>query len=224
MTNKESLRYTPGGWYLNNEPVLNLAAYVSNTKVLGPGNRFGIWVQGCNRRCKGCLAKEWLQHIPNQVVTVTDLTQIILNIPELQGLTISGGEPMLQAAALLKLVLAVKEKKDLDIICYTGYTYGELIQSPPSGEVLDFLKTIDVLIDGEYIETLNNNMGLLGSTNQQVHHFTNRLTDYDFINPPRKVEIHIEDGEIFLVGVPTKEMNTAFEQSIRNFTKKSNDA
>lgn len=219
MASDENLRLTPSGWYLNDEPILNLAAIVPTTKVLGPGNRFGIWVQGCNRRCKGCLAKEWLKITPANLISIPKLCEVILNTPDIQGLTISGGEPMLQAAGLLRLVDEVKNKKNMDIICYTGYTLDQLIQQPPSREVLDFLKMIDVLIDGEYLEDLNDDKGLRGSSNQRIHFLSGKLSDYDFQTSPRKVEIHITNGEIFLVGVPTKEINTSFENSVQRFSR-----
>ena len=75
----------------------NLAAFQSQTRALGPGVRAAIWVQGCQLRCRGCIAPDWIPQTEAQLVPVAHLAERILQIPALQGLTISGGEPMLQA-------------------------------------------------------------------------------------------------------------------------------
>ena len=76
------------------------------------------------------------------------------------GFTITGGDPFYQADDLVELLDLLKEISE-DIIVYTGYKLKEL--EP------DKLRYISILIDGEYIEELNDNSLLKGSSNQQFH-------------------------------------------------------
>ena len=207
------------GWFVDGELVLNLAAVTSATRSLGPGKRAAIWVQGCQKRCPGCLAQEWLEIVPAHLHRIPALSEILLSDPEIEGLTLSGGEPMLQAAALAKLVSSMRTRRDLNVICYSGYLLVELRNNPPSPGVADLLEAVDVLIDGAYVDELNDDIGLRGSSNQQVHHLTSRLAGFDFTTAPRSVEIKISDGEVFLIGVPTRAVNHSFEESLRNIKK-----
>ena len=201
-------------------PLLNLAAYQPVTKALGPGRRFAVWVQGCPFHCKGCIAPDW---IPIQTANLFDprcFAETTLQDPELEGITISGGEPMLQAQALTLFLESIHTRHDLNVIVFSGFTYEHLLESPPNPYVPDFLKHIDVLIDGLYIEKLNNGKGLRGSTNQRFHHLTGRLKDFDFENMPRKVEVNLYDGEAFLVGVPNSQFLNAFQKAVEDTQKK----
>ena len=87
--------------YLNHEE--------EKTKVLGPGVRYVVWVQGCKRRCPGCINPLGQPLSENGYwKSVAALEQDILHVEGLTGITISGGEPFLQAEALAKLVKLIK--------------------------------------------------------------------------------------------------------------------
>jgi anaerobic ribonucleoside-triphosphate reductase activating protein len=193
---------------------INLAAYLPQTTVLGPGNRAVVWVQGCPFHCKGCIAPDWIPFNKRFQIKISKLAEMILAETNIQGLTISGGEPMMQASGLYELVKAIKNVIDLDIICYTGFRLERLLESPPERGVPEFLRYIDVLIDGPYQQELNNDIGLRGSTNQRIHYLTNRLMDYDFENSSRKISLNVNKNEISIVGVPTKNFMTAFNKAI----------
>lgn len=188
---------------------LNIAAITERTKVLGPGLRAGIWVQGCPLHCRGCIAPDWIPFVPAMRLTPEAILQR-LNLDELDGLSLSGGEPMLQAAGLAELVQLARQRKDLNIICFTGYRYEQLVEVPRPG-VADFLAQIDVLIDGPYVEALNDSVGLRGSSNQRVIHLTRRLIDHDFESHQRTFEVKIVDGELSFVGVPTPDIVAAMK-------------
>ena len=201
-------------------PLLNLAAYQPGTKALGPGRRFALWVQGCPFHCKGCIAPDW---IPIQTANLFDprcFAETTLQDPGLEGITISGGEPMLQAQALMLYLEHVHAQRDLNVIVFTGFTLDKLLESPPNPYVPDFLKHIDVLIDGLYVEKLNNGKGLRGSTNQRFHHLNRRLQEFDFENMPRIVEVNLYDGEAFLVGVPMSGFTQAFQKAVDDTRQK----
>jgi anaerobic ribonucleoside-triphosphate reductase activating protein len=136
----------------------------------------------------------WASFSGGQQVTPGELLPLLFGGGEVQGLTISGGEPMLQAAGLARMVQQARRHRDLDVICYTGYRLEQLesaVQIRPG--VADFLEEIDVLIDGPYIHELNDNRGLRGSTNQRVHFLTDRLVGLDFEDGPRSLELTIHD-------------------------------
>lgn len=185
---------------------LNLAAACLQTRALGPGLRSVIWVQGCPFHCPGCLAPEWAVQRPARLVTVDDLADWLLTAPQVSGLTISGGEPMLQANALARLVGLVRRNREIDIICFTGYRLDVLQKTPPNEGVAALLSQVDLLIDGPYIASLNDEKGLRGSSNQVFHYLTERLKGIDFSNLPRRVELHEDEGQALVVGIPTRAM------------------
>jgi len=80
--------------------ILNVGKIVKRSRVNGPGQRFTIWMQGCTLRCKGCINKELWSKEPNQLIKVSDLFKRILNTPDIEGVTYTGGEPFEQAEAL----------------------------------------------------------------------------------------------------------------------------
>lgn len=131
------------------------------------------------------------------------------------GLTFSGGEPMQQAEGLAMVAQLARKKKDLNLICFTGYRYERLLNHPPNPGVAKLLNEVDVLIDGPYIQSLNDSIGLRGSSNQRVIHLTSKLKSYDLESQNRKIEVRITDGELAFVGIPTPEIRAAVEVAIR---------
>lgn len=183
---------------------LNLATFKSDVKNLGPGNRFGIWVQGCPFSCHNCMSKDWIPFKEAQIVAVEDLARLILDTPNVDGITISGGEPMMQAFGLAKLIkLIQQEKPHLNVVCYTGFKLKQLTWV----EAQDLLKVVDVLITGLYVDKLNDNKGLRGSSNQQVHFLTDTLLEYEYLfnDSQRVIEISISnESGIFITGMPAR--------------------
>lgn len=149
---------------------MNVARILYPVEVLGPGKRVGIWVCGCRRGCKGCSNPELWEQRPEYEVTVDgimDLVSRIIESHEIDGFTISGGEPMDQPEALSQLLPRLLEYSK-DILTYTGYRIEELkARKDPNTDAA--LSQIAVLIDGEYREEENTDVLLRGSTNQRIH-------------------------------------------------------
>ncbi|MDR1135084.1 MAG: radical SAM protein [Clostridiales Family XIII bacterium] len=104
---------------------MNIARILYPVKVLGPGNRIGIWLSGCPRRCKGCSNPELWEWRSEFELSVSEVRKLIMKIAaasSVDGFTISGGEPMVQAEELAGLVDCLKTVSG-DILIYTGYTY-----------------------------------------------------------------------------------------------------
>jgi len=199
--------------------MLNIAASCRGTRALGPGVRSVVWVQGCPFRCPGCIAPQWIPARPAHLITPEALLPSLLADPAITGLTFSGGEPFLQSAALAHLARLARQERDLDIICFTGYLLEDLQRFPARSGVHALLAEVDVLIDGPYRQEENDNRGLRGSANQVVHHLTDRLADTDFLNQPRRAEIHVQDGSVWVVGIPPVGMETQLNQTIRKAVK-----
>ncbi len=196
------------------EDVLNVAAVCPATRVLGPGTRAVVWVQGCLLHCPGCIAPEWMAVKPAWHFHPSALAEQLLADSKVTGLTFSGGEPMLQASALASLARYARQIREINIICFTGYQLTQLEKTPPGVGVQELLEEVDVLIDGPYLANQNHNEGLKGSRNQQVHYLSDRITDFDFNQTPRKAEVFIQNGQAFLVGVPPLKLNDAFQQAV----------
>ena len=114
--------------------------------TLGPGNRFVIWTQGCRRRCPGCMSPDSRPMDGGRPVSEEALAGTVLR-HAFDGVTVSGGEPFLQSAALTKLIRLIRAERDAGVILYTGYTYEELKAfRDPDADAL--LGEIDLLIDG----------------------------------------------------------------------------
>lgn len=96
-----------------------------------------------------------------------DLKKQILELHGQDGITFSGGEPLLQAKACLDIAKFCKEQ-GLNIWCYTGFTFEELLSSKDE-TILEFLNTIDVLVDGRFVEEQKDlALKFRGSSNQRL--------------------------------------------------------
>jgi len=191
---------------MSNE-LLNIAFTSIMHDLCGPGTRFVVWVQGCLNDCPDCIAPEWRKMVASRLISPVDLAAEASISGDFDGITISGGEPMLQAAGLAEFVRRIRGKKDVSVIVFTGYTIAELKIEPPGAGVGEFLDVIDVLIDGPYDELRNDDKGLRGSTNQRIHYLTGRISkgSFDFEGVDRQAEVRIEDGgSILVLGTPPK--------------------
>lgn len=203
--------------------LLNLAEICPATHTLGPGQRFAIWVQGCCFHCRDCISPEWIPQQQANLVEPSTLANTILSVTGTEGLTVSGGEPMLQAAALSELFTNLRQQKDLSIICFTGFTIEQLL-AKFDPDIHRFLSMIDVLIDGQYMTELNDNKGWRGSANQVVHFLTGRhLPEADlFCDRPRNVEIHLRGDAALMVGIPPHNFSHNFQQVVDRASSSDN--
>jgi len=173
-------------------------------RALGPGNRFVIWTQGCLRRCKGCASPEHQPLDGGYLVDTKELSNQICSCLSIDGITISGGEPFLQAEVLIDLLSRVKDvRPELTVIVFTGNKLEELTDL--NSKV--FLGKIDLLIDGEYIPELNDGIGLRGSNNQRFRFLTDRLASYrnELESGDRMTETYWADEKrqrMVTIGVP----------------------
>ena len=196
-----------------NEKRLYVAHRLKRTGALGPGQRYALWLQGCKKSCAGCVFPEGRSlDSGGYFISVTDLATEILSQKDIRGITVSGGEPFLQAEGLAALLRNVKAGADLDIMIYSGYTLAEL-RAKQSEAINEILSLADLLIDGEYREAENNNSLYRGSDNQTIHFLSSRFKAWEeqIINHKgRPLEFVRENSELFMVGLPPKNFKQAF--------------
>ncbi len=114
----------------------------------GPFNRYCIWFQGCKKRCDGCFNPK--TH-PIKAGSKINISKIIKEIASLtgriEGITLSGGEPLLQFKGVVKICKKLKKKYDLGIIIFTGFTKKELFSNKKIKKLCNYC---DLIIYGTY--------------------------------------------------------------------------
>lgn len=148
---------------------IKLAGVIEESVVDGPGIRFVIFTQGCPHKCVGCHNPETHDFDGGFSADTDKIYQKILNTPLVKGVTFSGGEPFAQPEALCTLARKLKEK-NYHIMCYTGYTFEQLLKmSEINSYILDLLNFIDILVDGKFVlEQRNLLLKFRGSENQRI--------------------------------------------------------
>ncbi|MBD2185873.1 radical SAM protein [Planktothrix sp. FACHB-1355] len=153
--------------YTSRKDCLQIFRRQSPVTVLGPYKRAVIWVQGCEFACAGCIVPESWDEAGGETIVLEELAEWILAQPDIEGITLSGGEPMRQAAALVSLIDTVRRSKDLGVMCYTGYRWEQLQQQGTEAQK-SLLDRIDLLVDGTYIESKHEDLLWRGSSNQRL--------------------------------------------------------
>ena len=138
--------------------------------VDGPGLRMVIWTQGCIHNCYKCHNPQ-THKLDGGIIVDTDY--VIDEMKRLKlhrGITLSGGEPFLQPRAL-SLVVKEAKKRNLDVWCYTGFQFEDLISKENTLYMYNknLLQYIDILVDGKFVyEKRNINLKFRGSSNQRL--------------------------------------------------------
>lgn len=194
-------------------PTLDLSDWAFPTEGLGPGKRLILWVRGCPLACPGCMTPELWDAAPasnhRPVAEIAELLAPLLL--GLDGLTISGGEPTLQSAALTALIRQLRareELKDLEVLSYSGFTIEEL--QTRGAQVAAYLGELDILIDGRFEQSAANDLQWRGSDNQRVHLLSERAARHAAqIEAPmpdaRPLQVQILGaGSYRLIGIPKR--------------------
>ena len=140
---------------------------VEDSIVDGPGLRYSVFVQGCPHHCPGCHNPESHDFAGGRIADTADLTAPMKKNPLLDGLTLSGGEPMCQPEACTTLAEAA-HAAHLNVWCYTGYTWETLHQEADPARMA-LLHQLDVLVDGPFILAQRSmELKYCGSRNQRL--------------------------------------------------------
>jgi anaerobic ribonucleoside-triphosphate reductase activating protein len=149
-------------------------------------------------------------------IGVEELANCILSVPDIEGLTLSGGEPFAQAQGLAALVSTVRQERDLGVIVYTGHLLRNLRDKAISDSgIAALLACTDLLIDGPYEPKRNTGQPMRGSENQQLHLLTERYRqnmDIYASGQSRQIEVHLTRHDAMLVGIPSGKQLTMWQQ------------
>lgn len=164
----------------------------------GPGIRCCLWLQGCSLGCPGCFNPETHDFAGGASYNIDDVFGWIREAPGVEGLTVSGGEPLQQVESLMELLELVRSKTDLSVLVFTGFPF-EAAEQIPSFWKLKPL--IDVLIAGPYVEGLAVRSSLISSTNKTLHFFSNRYSQADLATVPVSEVIISASGDVSVTGI-----------------------
>ena len=144
--------------------MIRIAGTEEESVVDGEGIRYVLFCQGCKHHCNGCHNPESWSFNGGTFVEPLDIYNQMKKNELLDGLTLSGGDPIEQVDELLPLVKLVKN--EYNIWCYTGYLYEDLINDD---KIKNFLEYIDVLVDGPFIlDQRDLTLQFKGSKNQRI--------------------------------------------------------
>ncbi len=202
--------------------------------VLGPGRRIGLWLQGCSIGCAGCVSKDTWPADPGRAIAIEVLLRWCREVSGdiLDGITISGGEPFEQPAALSALLAALDAWRaeidaDFDLLAYSGLPLRRLQR-----EHRPLLGQLDAVIPEPYVETLPLGQRWRGSSNQPLvalsargrRRYADVATLFDGVTtgaisdgaspgdpsdgvlpaPDRRLQVSVDAGRIWFIGVPER--------------------
>ncbi|WP_208885532.1 4Fe-4S single cluster domain-containing protein [Streptomyces sp. PBH53] len=217
-------------------------------ETLGPGKRLGVWFQGCSLACPGCMSRHTWDPAAGTPATVAEVLALWRRAlaDGADGLTVSGGEPLQQAAALAELLAGAARLREgarrregsagphegsagphpADLLVYTGYEPGELTPERRAA-----LGGADAVITGRYRAAEPTPLAWRGSANQRIVPLTPlgtaRYAPYLTRRAPGpRLQVGpAADGELRLYGVPLRgelaELERTLKRSGVGFTERS---
>lgn len=176
---------------------MNIRGYCLS-KVNGPGNRFVLWTQGCSKGCLECFNPEtWSKNIFKELLP-KQIFELVKNF-EVDGVTISGGDPLEQEDELLELLMLLSSiRLSKGVILFSGFTRAEISSNIIREKCLQY---IDVLIDGRYEKNLKVDFSLKGSSNQEFYLFSDKISISELYFD-HEIEISSLEGNIMMTGFP----------------------
>lgn len=149
---------------------INISGIEYESIVDGEGIRNTLFVSGCNHKCPDCHNSKTWDFSYGYEFTEELQDKFISKCKEnflVDGITLSGGDPMYSAKELIPFIRKYKEECPLqDIWVYSGFTYEEILENKDMSELLDLC---NVLVDGLFIKELKDaTLNFRGSTNQRI--------------------------------------------------------
>ena len=136
---------------------------IRGTTVDGPGFRTSIYFSGCRHSCPGCHNPQSWDFSAGRRVSLKELLDVIEE--EDFDVTLSGGDPLYQGAALVPLLKGIRQLGHL-VWLYTGFKWEEIAGNPDLKEILNL---VEVVVDGPFVESLRDTDLLFrGSSNQRL--------------------------------------------------------
>ena len=182
------------------------AERIHGCTVLGPYKRSVIWVSGCCFDCEGCIAQNF-RHKEGTVTTVEEMGDWLIGATGEEGITVSGGEPFLQAGPLAQMISNVREEKDIGVIVYSGYTYQQLLEK---GDILKLQR--------QYNELRKRADAVLTESATELIKYYDRLAALDVIADAMKEQNYKIDWALPEGDDPTQKMVVHFTNRVSGNT------
>lgn len=194
---------------------LRLHAFLPSVRdILGPGMRAVVWVQGCTIHCPDCMVPETWDFDAGYTISAGEMAKTILSCGNIDGITVSGGEPFEQPAALTQPLAAVKASGKNTWV-YTGYPFEDLVAL--DDEAVDrMLACIDVLVDGPYKRDRAGSYLFRGSGNQRIIRLTDAIPwEESEQNEASRITMTLDDkGHLIIVGIPPPDFLRNFREGL----------
>jgi anaerobic ribonucleoside-triphosphate reductase activating protein len=148
---------------------VRLAGVIYESLVNGPGIRRVYFAQGCRHNCDGCFNPETHDFNGGELMDMNELINDAISNPIINGITFSGGDPLEQAESFSYMAKEFKSK-GLNIWCYTGYTFEQILEKMKKDKDLkELISNVDVLVDGKFeMNNKNKSLKFRGSSNQRI--------------------------------------------------------
>jgi anaerobic ribonucleoside-triphosphate reductase activating protein len=157
-----------------------------------------VWVQGCTLGCPGCFNPETHSPDGGRDVALDELFEQIISLGgSIEGVSISGGEPLQQPEAVSYLIGRLSSETKLSVVLFSGYTLDEIAEMPAKDAVDEH---VDVLIAGRYDFT-RPVKDLRGSLGKEIHFLSDRYSAADIEAVPKGEIIIDKDGGIVITGI-----------------------
>jgi anaerobic ribonucleoside-triphosphate reductase activating protein len=145
---------------------IRLAGFAKESIVDGTGIRYTVFAQGCRHKCENCHNPHTHDINGGKLYDIAEIAADIKENPLLDGVTFSGGEPFLQAGEFAELARKIKDCTSLNVWCYSGFVFEELLKNKAATELLSLT---DVLVDGKFAGELKSyKLKFRGSSNQRI--------------------------------------------------------
>ena len=164
--------------------------HICHSMANGPGYRLVIWVQGCKFKCKNCFNPDTHDFNRGILYDIDSLVRMSCDVKSIDGITLSGGEPLEYVDQLLDLI--GKIDSHLTTILYAGYTLDEFLQDKKKKELI---KKVDLSILGRYNDGLSHPY-----EGKAFVRSTNRIS-MDYFTVPSRIEYILEGKSITKSGI-----------------------
>jgi anaerobic ribonucleoside-triphosphate reductase activating protein len=180
-------------------PALRLHAFEPASRANGPGVRAVIWTQGCGLGCPGCFNPETHAHGGGVLEPIDRIFERVRRLGDaIEGVTVSGGEPLQQRPALIPLLRRIRSETALGVILFTGFRFEEVRRM----EDADALRECaDVLIAGRYVRSQRLGRGLRGSAGKTIHLWSDRYAERELEDVPIAEVIIDAEGDLVMTGI-----------------------
>lgn len=173
--------------------------------TLGPGRRLGVWLQGCSIRCPGCISVDTWDEGSGMIDAEELLRAVDLHTREADGLTVSGGEPFEQPAALASLLTRWRASSDGSTLVFTGREFTDVAPWLERNPGL-----IDAVITGPFRSDVPQTLAMRGSDNQRLHVLSDlgrEMLQFERMAGPsdRRLDVMFDrSGQAWMAGIPAR--------------------